>query len=50
MTPRTAQKIAPIALLAFAVASTGCETVGQSMVDNPKTATGAPVTSDSNRL
>jgi len=41
MTPRAAQRVAPIALLAFAVASTGCETLGQSMADNPKTATGA---------
>jgi len=41
MTPRTAQGIAPIALLAFFVATTGCETMGQSVADNPKTAGGA---------
>jgi surface antigen len=41
MRPRTAQRIAPVALLAFLVASTGCGTMGQTMADNPKAATGA---------
>jgi surface antigen len=39
MSPKTAQKIAPIALIVFLVA--GCGTVGQTMADNPKASTGA---------
>ena len=39
MSSRTAQWVAPVALLAFLVS--GCAELGQTMVDNPKGSTGA---------